>query len=385
MLHFGTDGTLVCASLVLLLGRKLVAWTPPLRAYSIPEPVAGGLLVALLLLARSVADVQVSFDTSLQTPLMLAFFATIGLNANLASLKAGGRTMAVFLVVVLGLLVLQNAIGIGLASALGLSPALGLLSGSITLSGGHGTGAAWGDVFNDKFGLTSSTEVAMACATFGLVLGGLIGGPVARVLIKRVRVPGNGTEASPTTGGSDDDPVGFEQPKAVRLITASSVIETLALIAVSLSTGSVLADLLKGTALELPTFVCVLFAAVILRNGLALLGWYQIFERAVSVLGNVSLSLFLAMALMSLRLWDLAALALPVLLILGVQTLAMAAYAIFVTFRVMGRDYDAAVLAAGHCGFGLGATPTAIANMQAVTDRFGVSHIAFLVVPMVGA
>ncbi|APR94144.1 hypothetical protein PATSB16_08020 [Pandoraea thiooxydans] len=228
-------------------------------------------MALLLLLARSVADVQVSFDTSLQTPLMLAFFATIGLNANLASLKAGGRTMAVFLVVVLGLLILQNTIGIGLASALGLSPALGLLSGSITLSGGHGTGAAWGDVFSDKFGLTSSTEVAMACATFGLVLGGLIGGPVARVLIKRVRVPGNGGEASPMPAGKDDDPIGFEQPKAVRLITASSVIETLALIAVSLSTGGVLAGLLKGTALELPTFVCVLFAAVILRNGLALL------------------------------------------------------------------------------------------------------------------
>jgi ESS family glutamate:Na+ symporter len=147
----------------------------------------------------------------------------------------------------------------------------------------------------------------------------------------------------------------------------------------------VVAQLLTGTMFELPTFVCVLFIGVILSNGLALVGFYRVFERAVSVLGNVSLSLFLAMALMSLKLWDLASLALPMLAILGLQTLAMALYAIFVTYRMMGKNYDAAVLAAGHCGFGLGATPTAIANMQAITERFGPSHTAFLVVPMVGA
>ncbi|EGB95019.2 MULTISPECIES: sodium/glutamate symporter [Pseudomonas] len=371
-------GTLVAASLVLLLGRGLVARIGLLRVYNIPEPVAGGLVVAFALLALRSFDVQVQFDTSLQTPLMLAFFATIGLSADFASLKKGGRVVVVFLLVVTSLLLVQNAMGIGLASALGLDPLMGLLAGSITLSGGHGTGAAWGATFSEKFGLASAAELAMASATFGLVLGGLIGGPVARLLIKRVKTPGADEELPQL-------PQGFERPDKERLITSFSFVETLALIAVSLLAGSLLNGALKGTAFELPTFVCVLFVGVLLRNGLSAFGFYRVFEREVSVLGNVSLSLFLAIALMSLKLWDLAALALPFFALLAAQTLVMALFAIFVTFRVMGRNYDAAVLAAGHCGFGLGATPTAIANMQAVTQRYGASNIAFLVVPMVGA
>ena len=371
-------GTLVAASLVLLLGRGLVSRVGFLRTYNIPEPVAGGLVVALLLLTLRLFDVEVRFDTSLQMPLMLAFFATIGLNADFASLKKGGRVVSVFLLVVTGLLVVQNAMGIGLATALGLDPLMGLLTGSVTLSGGHGTGAAWGATFTEQYGLASASELAMASATFGLVLGGLIGGPVARLLIKRVKTPG-------LTHEEVQLPKGFEQPNEERSITPFSFIETLALISVSLLGGNLLNGLLQGTAFELPTFVCVLFVGVILRNGLSALGLYQVFEREVSVLGNVSLSLFLAIALMSLKLWDLAALALPIFILLVAQTLVMALYAIFVTVRVMGSNYDAAVLAAGHCGFGLGATPTAIANMQAVTQRYGPSQIAFLVVPMVGA
>lgn len=368
----------MAASLVLLLGRGLVARIGFLRSYNIPEPVAGGLMVALLLLALRGFDIDVRFETSLQTPLMLAFFATIGLSADFASLKKGGRVVGIFLLAVIGLLVVQNAMGIGLAKALGLDPLMGLLTGSITLSGGHGTGAAWGATFSEKFGLASASELAMASATFGLVLGGLIGGPVARLLIKRVQAPG-------LEQGKPRLPKGFEQPNKERSITPFSFVETLALIAVSLMAGSLLNGLLHGTAFELPTFVCVLFVGVVLRNGLSALGLYQVFEREVSVLGNVSLSLFLAIALMSLKLWDLAALALPFFIILAAQALVMALFAIFVTFRVMGSNYDAAVLAAGHCGFGLGATPTAIANMQAVTQRYGPSQIAFLVVPMVGA
>lgn len=378
MLQLDFYGTLVAASLVLLLGRGLVTRVGFLRTYNIPEPVAGGLLVALVLLALRGLDIEVRFDTSLQTPLMLAFFATIGLSADFASLKIGGRVVGVFLLAVIGLLVVQNAMGIGLATALGLDPLMGLLTGSVTLAGGHGTGAAWSATFSEKYGLASASELAMASATFGLVLGGLIGGPVARLLINRVQVPGL-EQAKPGM------PKGFEQPNKERSITPFSFIETLALIAVSLLVGSLLNGLLKDTAFELPTFVCVLFVGVVLRNGLSALGLYQVFEREVSVLGNVSLSLFLAIALMSLKLWDLAALALPIFIILAAQTLVMALFAMFVTFRVMGGNYDAAVLAAGHCGFGLGATPTAIANMQAVTQRYGPSQIAFLVVPMVGA
>ncbi|MBK5549387.1 MULTISPECIES: sodium/glutamate symporter [unclassified Pseudomonas] len=379
MIQLDFYGTLVAASLVLLLGRGLVTRVGFLRNYNIPEPVAGGLLVALTLLVLRTFDIEVRFDTSLQTPLMLAFFATIGLSADFASLKKGGRVVGVFLLAVVGLLILQNAMGIGLAKMLGLDPLMGLLTGSITLAGGHGTGAAWGTVFSEKYGLASASELAIASATFGLVLGGLIGGPVARLLIKRVQVPGCHPQETPRL------PKGFEQPNKERSITPFSFIETLALIAVSLLAGNLLNGLLQGTALELPTFVCVLFVGVVLRNGLSALGLYQVFEREVSVLGNVSLSLFLAIALMSLKLWDLAALALPIFIILAAQTLVMALFAIFVTFRIMGSNYDAAVLAAGHCGFGLGATPTAIANMQAVTQRYGPSQIAFLVVPMVGA
>jgi len=378
MLELNTYETLVAASLVLLIGRKLIKITPPLRAFNIPEPVAGGLIVAACLaIARYTLDVQIKFDTGTQTPLMLAFFATLGLSANLSSLKLGGKSIGKFLLVVAGLLVIQNGIGVGLASLLGMHPATGLLAGSISLSGGHGTSAAWGNTFMTKFGMSYATEMGVACATFGLVLGGLIGGPVARYLLRKVAKPGAALV--------DDDPLNFEQPQAVRLITATALIETLALILVCLTAGQALTGAFKGTALELPTFVWVLFVGVLLRNGLAALGWYTIFDRALSVLGNVSLSMFLAMALMSLRLWELASLALPMLLILAVQTAAMAAYAVLVTFRAMGRNYDAAVLAAGHCGFGLGATPTAIANMQAITDRFGPSHLAFLIVPMVGA
>ena len=378
MLQLDFYGTLVAASLVLLLGRALVSRVGFLRIYNIPEPVAGGLVVALGLLALRTLDIEIRFDTSLQTPLMLAFFATIGLSADFASLKKGGRIVGIFLLAVVGLLMIQNAMGIGLATALGLDPLMGLLTGSITLAGGHGTGAAWGATFSEKFGLASASELAMASATFGLVLGGLIGGPVARLLISRVQTPGCEQEKPRL-------PKGFEQPNKERSITSFSLVETLALIAVSLLAGSLLNGWLQGTAFELPTFVCVLFVGVLLRNGLSALGVYQVFEREVSVLGNVSLSLFLAIALMSLKLWDLAALALPIFIILAAQTLVMALFAIVVTFRMMGSNYDAAVLAAGHCGFGLGATPTAIANMQAVTQRYGPSQIAFLVVPMVGA
>ncbi|MBS9431988.1 sodium/glutamate symporter [Photorhabdus hainanensis] len=379
MYHLDVYGTLVASALVLLLGRKLVQSVPFLEKYTIPEPVAGGLLVALILLVvQQTTGWEINFDLSLKDPLMLTFFATIGLNANLSSLKAGGRVLFTFVFVVVGLLLVQNTVGIALAELLGLDPLMGLLAGSVTLSGGHGTGAAWGKLFSERYGFENATEVAMACATFGLVLGGLIGGPVARFLVRNTKTPG-------LRADDTEVPTAFEKPYTGRMITALVMLETIALIAICLMAGNFVAELLQGTWFELPTFVCVLFIGVILSNSLSVLGFYRVFDRAVSVLGNVSLSLFLAMALMSLKLWQMASLALPMLVILTIQSIVMALYAIFVTYRVMGKNYDAAVLAAGHCGFGLGATPTAIANMQAITDRFGPSHVAFLVVPMVGA
>ena len=377
MIELDLYSTLVVASMVLILGQFLVARISVIRKYSIPEPVVGGLVVALILFAlHSLSGTSVRFDNSLSRPLMLAFFASIGLNADLGSLRRGGRPLAIFLIVVAGLLILQNGVGITLAKVLGLDPLVGLLAGSITLSGGHGTGAAWSAVFAEQHGLKSATEIALACATFGLILGGVIGGPVAQFLIRKssASVPRHDTELGV-----------FEEPASVRRITAPAMVETLALMSACLLVGQHLSEKLQGSFLELPAFVCVLFVGVILRNVLSALGWYTVFERCVSVLGNVSLSLFLAMALMSLRFWELSALALPMVLLLAAQTATMALYAIFVTYNVMGRNYDAAVIAAGHCGFGLGATPTAIANMQAVTNQFGPSPLAFLVVPMVGA
>lgn len=246
------------------------------------------------------------------------------------------------------------------------------------MSGGHGTGAAWAATFKDApYLLNNGLELAVACATFGLILGGLVGGPVARFLINTYNLTPKHQENEHLSA--------FENPTKQRLITASSFVESLALIAVALFVGTKIGNLLKGTAFSLPTFVWCLFVGVILRNTLSAFKVHQVFEREVSVIGNVSLSLFLASALMTLKLWELANLALPLLILLVAQTIAMVLYAIFVTFRTMGKDYDAAVLAAGHCGFGLGATPTAIVNMQAITQHYGSSHVAFIVVPMVGA
>lgn len=371
--------TLASMVAVLLIGRFVLKRVKFLRDYNIPEPVVGGLLIAICItIAYKGFGLQIEFDRSLQGPLMLAFFASIGLNADFASLKKGGGTLIKFLVVVGIFLIIQNLIGVGLATGLGQNPLLGLLGGSITMSGGHGTGAAWASTFKDApYLLNNGLELAVACATFGLILGGLVGGPVARFLISTYNLTPKHQEEEHLSA--------FESPSKQRLITASSFVESLALIAIALFVGTKIGDLLKGTAFNLPTFVWCLFVGVILRNTLSAFKVHQVFEREVSVIGNVSLSLFLASALMTLKLWELANLALPLLILLVAQTIAMVLYAIFVTFRTMGKDYDAAVLAAGHCGFGLGATPTAIVNMQAITQHYGQSHVAFIVVPMVGA
>ncbi|WP_233836082.1 sodium/glutamate symporter [Paraburkholderia sp. ZP32-5] len=376
----GIYATLVATSLVLLLGEKLVQWIGVLRTYSIPAPVAGGLIVAIcVLLARVTTHVEFKFDATMQAPLMLAFFSTIGLNAHISSLKAGGPVLVRFLALVSGLLILQNVVGIALAFVLGVDPLLGILGGSVTMSGGHGTGAAWSQVFTEHHGIASATEIAIGCATFGLVMGGVLGGPIARLLMRRLSA-----EELQRVRQRADETLVFEEPKAQQATTPAAIITTLTLISICLAGGEVFADWLAGTVFELPTFVCVLFIGVLLNNVLALVR-VKLDQHAVALVGNVSLALFLAMALMRLDLWELAALAVPIISILAAQTVLMALYAIFVTFPLMGRNYDAVVLCAAQCGLGLGATPTAIANMQAITNRFGHSHIAFLIVPMTGA
>lgn len=225
----------------------------------------------------------------------------------------------------------------------------------------------------------------MACATFGLVLGGLVGGPVARFLLRKRQPELDNEILNSKPEEASDNITAFEQPRRSRRITSTALLETITMVLISIALGSLISEALSSTKFALPTFVCVLFVGVIINNALSLISKQIIFERSVSIVGNVSLSLFLAMALMSLKLWELKSLAVPMIIILAVQACFMAIYAIFVTYTVMGKNLDGAVFAAGHCGFGLGATPTAIANMQAVTERFGPSPKAFLVVPMVGA
>lgn len=380
-MNFNTYETLALAGFVLLLGYFLVKRISLLKNYNIPEPVVGGFLVAIILTVLYQGwGISFTFDTGLQTSMMLVFFSSIGLSANFARLIKGGKPLIIFVVAAGILIALQNMVGIAGSLLLGIDPAYGLIAGSVTLTGGHGTGAAWAKTFTETFGLQGATELAMACATFGLVSGGIIGGPVARHLLKKMH-----RDESPENEDNSDIQEAFEHPTFQRKINTRSLIETITMLACCLLIGQFLDAQTKGTALALPTFVWCLFTGVIIRNTLTHIFKFNVADSAVDVLGNVGLSLFLAIALMSLKLWQLAGLALPVMVILAVQVVLMAAFAIYVTYRMMGKDYDAVVLSAGHCGFGLGATPTAVANMQAITSRFGPSHKAFLIVPMVGA
>ena len=383
--------TLIIASIVLLFGRYLVRKYRFLQDFNIPEPVAGGLVAAVIIYALYVFNhVSFAFDKSLRDAFMLVFFSSIGLSADFSRLKAGGLPLIIFAVVVGIFIIIQNAVGVGLAVALDQNPLLGLVAGSITMTGGHGTAAGWGPDL-EKIGLANATGLGIACATFGLVAGGLIGGPVARRLINKMKRQPLETLDDGSSDNSDDTNDMFEKPERKRLITANSAIDTLAMFAACLAFAEIMDGIDKVyfkpvlAILDLPKFVWALAFGVILRNVLTNVFKFNMFDRAIDVFGNASLSLFLAMALLDLKLWELTALALPVTVILFVQVVVMALYATFITYVVMGRDYDAAVLAAGHCGFGLGATPTAVANMQSVTERFGPSHKAFLIVPMVGA
>lgn len=415
--------TLILATLVLLLGRVLVQKIKFLADFSIPEPVAGGLVAAIMVYALHLMfGLSFIFQEELKTAFMLMFFASIGLSADFGRLKAGGLPLAIFTVVVSVFIIVQDGVGMVLAKALGLDPLLGLVTGSISLTGGHGTAAAWGKTLENDFGVAGATTLGIAVATYGLVAGGVIGGPVAKRLVNKLGTPKavitpNANKANTagiggamTTNGDNNynnhthnnnthnnnihnnnihnnnahNEV-FEKSDNIRLITAISAVETLALFALCLAFADIMTMVAKDQWFELPTFVWALAGGVIIRNILTLIFDFDMFDRAIDVFGNASLSLFLAMALLSLKLWDLAGLAGPVLIILLVQTVVMILYAYFITFRIMGKDYDSAVLAAGHCGFGMGATPTAIANMQAITDRYVPSHKAFLIVPMVGA
>ncbi|TDS81624.1 sodium/glutamate symporter [Comamonas sp. JUb58] len=387
-LSFSAYYTLIFAVLVLLLGKLLTRHIRFLRDFNIPEPVSGGLVVAAIIFAlHQATGLTLAFATGMQTTFMLVFFSSIGLSANFAKLREGGMGLVVFLGVIVAFIFVQNGVGVGLATLLGLDPLIGLVAGSITLLGGHGTAGAWGSVLENQYGLSGATALGIACATFGLVIGGLLGGPLAKRLITRHQLAQPRGLAHPAASASEgQEPANFETPNtAPRLITAEAAIETLALFAGCLAFAEFMTSATQGTKLQLPTFVWALGGGVVIRNVLDYGFGFKVFDRAIDVFGNAGLSIYLAIALLSLKLWELADLAGPLMFILAVQTVALALFAVFVTFRTMGRNYDAAVLAAGHCGFGMGATPTAVANMQAITSQYGPSHKAFLIVPLVGA
>jgi ESS family glutamate:Na+ symporter len=377
--QFGVPATLAIAALVLVVGRRLIERVEFLRKYSIPEPVVGGLLTAALIGLLHAAGVRLGFDTSLQPGLMLAFFATIGLGADARLLARGGVALVLFTACVVGMLVMQNVIGIGAAWALGIDPLIGLIVGSVTMSGGHGTGAAWGQKFAESFGLVGAPGIALAAATFGLLMGGIVGGPVAHRLIEQLKARGA------PLGVSKSDALVHDTAESSGAFTPQRLTVTILLIAATVALGSAISRLAENPTFTLPTFVWTLFVGAVIRNGLALANLHEIDGDALSFAGTVALSLFLAMALMSLRLWELATLALPMFLILALQAIGVALFTTFITFRVMGSNYEAATLVAGQCGFGLGATPTAIANMQAVCERYGYAPQAFILVPVVGA
>jgi glutamate:Na+ symporter, ESS family len=377
--------TLALASLALVVGYLLIDRIKLLASYSIPAAVVGGLLfAALLTVLRGVAGIEVAFDGALLTPLNIAFFTSVGLAADARALAKGGKTLLIFFFVVAGGLVMQNTIGTSMALLFDLNPVNGLLAGSITLSGGHGTGAAWAGKFFEERNVQGAVELAVASATYGLVAGGVIGGPLAGWLIRRHKLRGSepGVEQKvekkvEVRTGSDDASTGP--------VPQRKLIETLLLMVGSMAIGLALYGWIGDARITLPSFIWALLVGVVLRNLLSVSGLYQVDDRALDLLGGLALSLFLAMIIMTLKLWELVDLAGPILAILLVQTVAMLAYVVFVTFRVMGRNYDAALLATGHMGFAMGSTATAMVNVQAVSERFGHSALAFLVIPVMGA
>jgi len=379
--------TVALAALVLFAGYGIRRKVPVLDRFNIPAPVVGGFLFAAIALAlRQTGTLNIEFDTRLQSPFMVAFFTAIGLGASLGLLKIGGRQVLIFWGVASLLAVIQNAIGVGLAELMGVNPLLGLITGSITMTGGHGTGAAFGKLMEDQYHFPGAVTLAMAAATFGLVTGGLLGGPVGTRLINRFGLRSSGGRVPPAAALAEhaalDEEMNLEP--AGRAPTAYLLLQTLTIILACMWAGGILSAWL-GRFVTLPGYIGAMVVAAVVRNVADASGRLQIEERVVDDLGTIALSLFLTMALMSLKLWELLNLALPMLVIVTVQVAVVAVFAWWVTFRVMGRDYDAAVMASGHCGFGLGATPNAVANMESLVERFGAAPRAFLVVPMVGA
>jgi len=386
--------TLAAAGLVLFGGYAIQRRVGILSRHNIPAPVVGGMLVAVGLTAlRAAGHEAVRFDTTLQPPLMIAFFTSIGFGASVPLLRAGGPAVAVFLGLATAVAVFQNLVGTGVAAAIGVPPLLGVLAGSVTLTGGPATGLAFAPLF-EQAGVTGAASLAVAAAMVGIVSGGIIGGPIGTRLIERagLRPASRQATAALPDGSSAGDLVLSREPadplpEAVAGDDpgAHALLKGAVSLLAAMAAGSWISAGFTALGITLPAYIGAMLAAAALRNLDDVMGWVRLPHRLLDDLGNAALALFIAMALMTLKLWEIANLALPLAVILLAQVALVALVSLWLVARLMGRDYDAAVMASGFVGFMLGTTANAMANMGALTEKYGPAPRAYLVVPMVGA
>jgi ESS family glutamate:Na+ symporter len=381
---FVLDGrqTIILAILVLFLGKYLIGKIAFLRNYNIPEPVVGGLIASVVFgLLYALFDLQFEFALGVRDELLIGFFTTIGLSSRFETLLKGGAQLGILLVLAAFYLGIQNGTGVAVATLAGFDQLDGVIGGSVSLSGGHGTAIAWTPIFRDDYGIALAGEVGIACATFGLILGGLLGGPLARFLVQRYKLEPD-SDSVQTIGvehGHKMIPIDYE-----RMLRAIFVLFVTIGIGIHIDLG------LKQLGVQLPTFVSCLFAGILVTNLVPLMVPKADLpkpehSRSLALVSDLCLGLFLAISLMSLQLWDLADLGFAILLMLIAQVVIVLLWAGIVVFRAMGATYDAAVMSSGYVGLALGATPTAIANMTAVTKLYGPSPRAFIIVPLIGA
>jgi len=375
--------TVTLGIIVLFVGKRLNDTVAFLREFSIPEPVTGGLLISVLFgIVYAASGVAIEFELAARDVLLVYFFTTIGINASLKDLLAGGKPLVVLLVITIAYMVVQNLTGISVAALFDLPTAVGLLGGTVSLIGGHGTAIAWAPRIAEDYGVSNAMEIGIACATFGLILASLMGGPIAKLLITRHKLTPDKVEIL-DVGASE------EQRKAG--IGSLDFLDAILAIHISGILGILLNAGLEELGFKLPLFVTCLFAGILITNLIP-----NNFPRfsgrrwptrtpSIALIADIALGTFLAMSLMSMQLWTLIDLAGPIFTILAAQFAIAVAIVIFVVFPVMGRNYDAAVVCSGFGGISLGATPTAMANMSAVTQRYGASHLAFIIVPLVAA
>ena len=368
--------TLALAVGVLFLGAFMKKKIHVLETFCIPAPVVGGLVFAILsCVLYALGIVEFSFDETLKTVCMVMFFTSVGFQANLRVLKSGGLSLVIFLGCVIALIVMQNLASVGLAKLMGLSPLLGLCTGSIPMVGGHGTAGAFGPVLED-LGVSGAQTLCTAAATFGLIAGSLMGGPLGRRLILKHDLL--------KTAVSEDESMLVEEEKKHRR-SVSMYAPAAYQIAIAMGLGTLVSWALSLTGMTFPVYIGAMIVAAVMRNVSEYTGVFTVHMGEINDIGGISLSLFLGIAMITLKLWQLAALALPLLILLAGQTLLIFLFTYFVVFNVMGRDYDAAVISAGVCGFGMGATPNAMANMQALCEKYAPSVKAYLLIPLIGS